>query len=468
MNYSRILLTGTIVLATALPSLAQDSKNTYSYTTFKGSKATPQVVQLIEDSTSSRTSFERDIARRRVDNTHIIYPFGEGERPTNEAARDLISIFYENQYRHSQDPLAPYFTFMSRDAKMAMGIGGVIRMRGWYDFNGSIDANGFSPYLIPVPRQDDQKRAIGATPAGTAIFFTILGRDTQIGNYMGYIEANFDGFNHTNLKLKKAYLTINDFTAGYTSSTFSDPAAEPYTIDGSGPNGKMSKTNVLVRYLKTFSQRFSFSGSVEFPSSNISADGIYTKKLKDFSPDLVLMTQYQWDNSLSHVRLAGLFRTVPYRNLVTATNHYKLGWGVQLSAVAKIANPLTLYGITSVGQGHGSYCGDLSIDGNDLLATPGHNGDMYAPTAYSIIAGVKYSFLENLFMSLALSELRSFTKSGSPADTYKYGLYGAANLVWQITPRLQVGGEYLIGKRMNIDGSHGNANRIDAFFQVSF
>lgn len=469
MNIFRFVLTGFAAVALTCPLFAQDKKNDYTFATFKPSPKETQVGNLLNDSTSRRTSYERDMARRRVENTHVIYPSGGKINPAdNDSVRELISTFYENQYRHSQDPLAPYFMLMSKDATMAMGIGGVIRMRGWYDFNGSIDANGFSPYLIPVPRRDDQLRGLGCTPAGTAIFFTILGRDTPLGNYMGYIEANFNGFEHTDFRLKKAYLTINDFTAGYTSSTFSDPAAEPITIDGSGANGKMSKTNMLVRYLKTFSNKFSISGSVEFPSSHIGADNVYTKKLKDFTPDLVVMGQYQWDNSLSHVRVAGLFRTIPYRDLLVGKNRSRLGWGLQLSCVAKASNALTLYGITAIGQGHGSYAGDLSAGTNDLLPTPNHNGLMYAPTALSLIAGAKYNFLENLYMSVALSELRSFTKAGSPGDTYKYGLYGAVNLFWSLTPRLQIGGEYLIGKRMNIEGNHGNANRIDAFFQVSF
>lgn len=456
------------VLSCAALAGAQTDSDSFSYVKFKGSPQKTMVEQLLEDSTSRRTEYERSRTNKILDNTHPILFSGGNITSSNDSIRRLITIFYEDQYRHAQDPLTPYFMLISKDAKMAMGIGGVIRMRGWYDFNGSIDANGFSPYLIPVPRNPAQTRALGCTPAGTAIYFSILGRHTPVGNFMGYIEANFNGYQHTDFHLKKAYFTINDFTVGYTTSTFSDPAAEPVVIDGSGANGKMSKTNVLVRYLKTFKNRFSVAGSVEFPGSATATDNQYTAKLKDYTPDIAVMTQYQWDDAVSHVRLSGLFRTLPYRDLVTLRNHTKLGWGVQASCVAKTSRSLTLYGITAVGQGHSSYCGDLSIAPNDLLPVPDKHGAMYTPTALSLIAGAKYNFLENLYMSVALSELRSFTKSGSPADTYKYGLYGAVNLFWKLAPRLEIGGEYLIGKRMNIDGQRGHANRIDAFVQFSF
>ncbi len=455
MKFTRYIVSAVASMAVAVSSYA--------------SSDAPRLANLLTDSTSTRTYYEREALKSLVKSTHVIAGGGVNTNPQyNDSVRNLILTFYENQFRHSQDPLAPYFMLMSKDATMAMGIGGVIRMRGWYDFNGSIDANGFSPYLIPVPRQPDQLRAIGATPAGTAIYFSIIGRRTAIGNFKGYIEANFNGYQHLDFRLKKAYFVINEFTVGYDSSTFSDPAAEPTTVDGSGVNGKMSKTNVLVRYLHTFKEHYTVGGSVEFPGSATATDNVYTKKLKDYTPDVVVMTQYQWDNSVSHVRLAGLFRTLPYRDLVSMKNHTKIGWGAQVSCVAKASNSWTLYGISSVGQGHASYSGDLSIGPNDLLPTPGKNGEMYTPTSLSLIAGVKYNILKNLYMDLALSELRAFTKSGSPADTYKYGLYGAVNIFWKMSPRLEVGGEYLIGKRMNIDGSHGNANRIDAYVQFAF
>ena len=47
-------------------------------------------------------------------------------------------------------------------------------------------------------------------------------------------------------------------------------------------------------------------------------------------------------------------------------------------------------------------------------------------------------------------------------------MYGAINLFWDITPRFQIGAEYLAGKRMDIGGMHGNANRADALFQFMF
>lgn len=415
---------------------------------------------------NSRTKNENKRVTDLLANTRV-YTIGGGI-PDSDSIRQMIMVFYEDQYRHAQDPLAPYFMFMSKDAKIAMGMGGVVKMRGWFDWHNAIDSPDFSPYLIEIPRNLAHQRIMGGSPSGTSIYFTIFGRKTRIGNWQGYIEADFDGYKNLGFKLKKAYVAWGDITAGYTTSTFSDPAAEPPTIDGAGVNGKMSKTNLLVRYLHTVKGRWTVGGSFEMPKAAYKVEGLNVEKCYDYIPDIVATAQYQWDSGVSHVRFAGLLRSLPYRNLTTATNHNLAGWGLQLSSTLKVANPVTLYGILTYGRGHGSYAGDLSKDAIDLMPYPGESGRMYAPRAFSAIFGARYNFAHNISCGVALSELRQFLMPGAEANAYKYGLYGAFNVFWNIMPRLQIGAEYLVAKRMNFSGNHSSTNRFDAMFQLSF
>ena len=423
------------------------------------------------DSVANSRSLPETIAlEKAIDNTRIISinpltnkPF----TPQEDSVRWLISRFYVDQYRHFQDPKAPYFMFMSRDAKVAMGIGGVVRMRGWADWNGSISANGFIPYLIDIPKNPTRKRNLSATPAGTALYFAIIGRSSPFGEYMGYIEANFTGYQGLGFKLKKAYVTMGDWTVGYASSSFTDPAAEPPVIDGAGPNGKLSKSAVLVRYLHSIKNHWMVGGSIEFSNSQV-ANTATTASCKDWFPDVVATAQYSWDGGISHLRAAGLLKVMEYRDLISNSNHNVVGWGAQLSGVFKVIDPLRLYAIANVGQGHASYMGDLSIGQYDLVGDMEKEGKMYAPTALGLTFGAKYYFRYNIYAGLALGEMRYYPKDKPAGDEYKYGLYGAINLFWDITPRFQVGAEYLAGKRMNFNHSHGNANRVDALFQMSF
>lgn len=404
-----------------------------------------------------------------IKSTHVIMMGAkDASQVRSDSVSALIERFYVDQFRHFQDPRAPYFMFMSKNARLALGVGGVVRMRGWFDWNGSINANGFAPYLIDVPANPLSRRRLAATPAGTAVYFTIMGRTGCNHNFMGYVEGNFDGYNHVGFKLKKAYVTIDDWTVGYTTSTFADPAALPPTIDGAGPNGHISKTNVLVRYLHNFKGGWSVAGSLEFPSSQPEVTDGLTAKCNDYVPDVATFGQYEWDGGLSHVRLSAMARMISYRSLVQKRNFNALGWGVQVSSMFKIVRPLTFYALANVGQGHASYTGDLSIGAYDLIADPRNPGRLYAPTSMGLTAGAKYNFRPNLFACVALGEMHAFPKHKVDGSSYRYGLYGAVNVFWDITPRIEVGAEYLVGKRMNFDGSHASANRVDALFMFSF
>ncbi len=387
----------------------------------------------------------------------------------NDSINRILNRFYYDQFRHFQDPRAPYFMFMSRSGNLALGVGGVIRMRGYFDWNGSIPTSGFSPYFIPIPKSPTSDKELAATPAGTALYFTLIGHNSIFGDFMGYIEAGFSGYNNRDFKLKKAYIQAGNWTAGYATTTFEDTKAEPSTIDGSGPNGINSRTNVLLRYMHTFkNNHWTIAGSFEFPSSSISADGETTKACKDYIPDGAAFIQYQWLDGASHVRLSGLARGLTYRDMINEKNRTIMGWAAQLSGIIKVTKGLNINGIVSIGQGHESYTTDLAGGSFDLIPTPGLPGHLYAPTAVGYVFGATYFFSSKVFSNLALSQQRYYPKQNPGDSQYKYGLYGAVNLFWDITPRFEIGAEYLAGKRMNFNGDHGNANRLTAMMMLSF
>lgn len=382
-----------------------------------------------------------------------------------DSIRALIDAFYYDQFRHFQDPAAPYFLFMSKDAKLAMGIGGCVRMRGWYDWGGAIPANGFSPYLIPMTPDPTNRRKLGTTPSGTCLFFRVIGRDKRFGNYQLYIEANFNGYGGRDFHLKKAYGTINDWTIGYANSTFSDPAAVPPSVDASGPNNKVTPTNVLVRWMHDFTPKWSGALSVETPATAI-ADNTDTRKVSEWLPDFAAFVQY--GSASEHVRLAGIVRTLSYRDMLAARNHNKVGWGLQLSSVWHPHYRWTTYASVNGGCGYESLGGDLQAGHYDLVERPGHAGEMYAPAALGWNVGVQYNFTPSMFVSANYSQSRYLPLKGAVGSEYKYGQVIAANWFWNLTARIQVGAEIDLGMRGNIDGTHQWAHRVGAIAQFSF
>lgn len=398
-----------------------------------------------------------------------IITFGEGEEASPSAVDSLILNFYYDQFRHFQDPAAPYFLFMSKDAGLAMGVGGCVRMRGYVDWGGALPASGFAPYLIPTGPDDPLKeRSIGTTPAGSSLFFRVIGRNKKLGNYQLYIEANFNGYSSRDFHLKKAYATLNDVTIGYANSTFSDPSALPPVIDAQGPNVKMARTAVLIRWMHTWRDRWTVAASVESPEMAQVNGGDGTAVKRDqYVPDISAFVQYQWNRS-EHVRLAAIGRQLPYRDMKVGRNHTIVGWGLQLSSVFRPVEPLTVYFTINGGKGYAGLGGDLLIGNYDLLADPLRPGRAYAPASWGYYAGLQYNFRPNLFLATTFGQARFAPDMAVASSEYKYGLYSATTLIWNLTPRIQAGAEFDIGKRQNFDGSHGWARRAGLMAQFSF
>ena len=433
-----------------------------------------KVRTLPKDSTvsmslSTHTGDQIKMQRLRQD-VHIITPGGTDLNNTSvtyqDSVRHMMDLFFYDQYSNFQDPLAPYFMLMSKEAHLALGVGGAVRLRGWYDFAGSIDNRGFAPYLIPVPSNPAQRRYLGGTPAGTAMFLRIIGRNRVLGDIVGYIQTEFSAQSNT-LKLKKAYAKISDWTIGYTATAFNDPAAEAPTIDGAQQAGLASRSALEVRWDHSFKRPWDIGASVAMPESQIAADNTTTQSIRDWFPDIAAYFAYRLPYD-GHVRLAGMARVLPYRNLIKSENSNRMGWGVQLSSLYYPIPRLGIYFEANTGQGYSAYMGDLSIGQYDLIDNPDKPGQMYAPWALGINVGCKFNFSTKVYACMALAEARYFTRPNASPDEYKYGLYGSWSCFYEPSPRIQMGIEYLHGRRNNVNHEHGSANRVDALFQLSF
>lgn len=411
-----------------------------------------------------------------VATTRIIHLDGDSPRMTRldtplltteqDSLRNLIAAFYYDQFRHLQDPETPNFLFLSKNAKLMMGIGGVVRMRGWFDWGGAIPGKGFMPYLIPIPENPTSPRRFGTSPSGTALFFQMSGQ-SRIGTYRVYIEANFNGYEGRGFHLKKAYATLGDMTIGYASSTFSDPAAMAPTVDAQGATNKLSKTDVLVRYMPTFHRHWTVAVSLENPSSQIDVSDTNTTPTSDWLPDLSAFFQYQWGDG-EHVRLSGIVRNLGYRNLLQERNHNVAGWGVQLSSMAHPLPPVTTYLTFNYGHGYGGLTNDLLAGKYDLVPSPGNPGTLYAPRSFGYCVGVQYNFTHALFASASFSQTHYLPKLPVAPTEYRYGWCADINVFWNIMPRLQVAAEFDLGRRMNQDGTNRYARRLSAICQFSF
>lgn len=397
----------------------------------------------------------------------IFFDEKDDAHAASDSIATLLRQFYVDQFRHARDPKSPYFLLMSKSANIAMGIGGVLSVEGWFDWNGTAPAFNFSPMAFPIPKDPSALKSLGASMHGTKLFYSIMGHSRVFGNYRAYIEGGFSGYKGVGFKLKKAYFTAGDFTIGRTTSTFCDPSAQAPTVDAAGTNSSISRSNILLRWVHDYSKHVTVGAGVEIPNSDIDADGKLTKASPDYIPDLAAFAQYSWQKG-SHIRLSGLYRTMEYRNLLEARQHTVSGWGVQASSVWRVYRPMALYATASMGRGCAGYVNDLGGVGLDLIADPNHAGHLYAPAVSGYTLGMQYNFAEDVYGALSFAQLRLHERSPQPATDMRTALYGAASLFWDITSRLELGVEYLCGRKEIYSGASGICNRLDASLRFSF
>lgn len=411
-----------------------------------------------------------DAMRDSVRQFHRVITFEGGAshpQADSDSVRHLIDMFYYDQFRHFSDPEAPYFMFMSRDATLAMGMGGAVRLRAYYDWGGAMPSPAFSPYSIAMRPDPASMRHFATTPSGCCLFFRVLGRNKSLGHYQLYIETNFNGYQGRGLKLKKAYAIVNDFTIGLATSTFSDPAAQPPVIDAQGPGNKISGSSVLVRWMPRIANRWIAAISAETPAEMSATFTQSTRRVDNWIPDAAAFIQYEWGPT-AHVRLAGIVRSLSYRDEAAGANRHLAGWGVLLSSVAHpFSRQLTTYASINYGHGYASLGGDLAMGACDLI--PGDDsGRLYAPASLGWCAGVQWNFRYNLFVSASASATHFMPRHGVAPDSYRRGITADVNLIWNPTPRIQTGAEFDFGQRRDADRRTRAAYRVNLLAQFSF
>lgn len=386
----------------------------------------------------------------------------------DKAGDEIIRIMKETQSPRFQDPKAPRFVLTDRKGKFALGIGGYVKATAEYDFNGISDDVDFYPSLIPNKGQSYVRNQFQIDATTSTVFLKLVGRTKNLGDFVVYTAGNFRGSGNS-FQLQNAYASFLGFTVGYDYGLFMDLSALPPTIDFAGPNGQIFYRATQFRYERTFLKKWKAGIGVEMPvvdGTTNENERIGTQRMPDFPAYL----QYGW-NSNSHIRVAGIVRSMTYDNLVGEKAESEIGWGTFVSTTFNIGKKIQAFGQASYGRGIGQYLNDLSNLNVDIVPDPEKEGTMQVLPMMGWYAGLQYNITPKVFVSSTYSQSRLYSENdypATPSEQYRYGQYFVANLFWNITPDLQVGAEYLRGWRTDFNDEVRHANRLNVAVQYSF
>ena len=381
----------------------------------------------------------------------------------------LIRKMYEANGQHFQDPRAARFLFMDKEGKVALGIGGFVKGTMSVDMDGISDNLDFVTYDIHAPMKTDMRNQFQMDASTSRIFLKLVGADTKVGDFTVYLESDFRGKNghQYDLRLRQAYIQFGGWKIGRARTTFADAASSPPTIDFEGPSGSVSTKNTMIQYTHQFGKHWSMAMAIEAPSASYTTDKNLSESIKQRVPDIPTYIQYAWDGGKSHIRLSNLFRFLSYRNLVEGENKLTFCMATQLSGMITFSPHWKLYYQAAYGKGYADYLNDLGGAGFALISD-GDTGNLLAPYALGVVGGIQYNIHKNLFLSASFSQCRLYADDNLQGSDFRYGQYVAAIVFYEPIDNCMVGFEYLYGNRHNMDGTSGNAHRINAMIQYHF
>lgn len=385
----------------------------------------------------------------------------------------------------------PKFVVKTRNNKFMLTIGGVINVIMGCDLGNNLykmDGAGinFTTNEIPVPAVKGRKADYYINALNSKIDFQVVGFGGSVNQVTAYLRLGTNGIS-SQVKFKRAYLSWRNFTGGLKKTLLEDAnACQPPTIDPQGPSGCVSTSVYEVGYQSPSLCGFKFAAALDMPTW-YSSNGVYRgkdypifegKQVADYGdaeqvvPDIPMWAEYSF-SKWNRIRVSGIIRNFAYRDLVNCRTRHTVGWGVMLSGNIQPAQPVILYYQLAYGCGIGNYLQDIA--GMPLSFVPQDNspGKMKASPMAGFNIGATFNISPKWQINIMGSESRiwdvsRYCTASDATDNYKYALYGAANLFYNISSYLQCGVEYIYGRHQTWSDVGANDSRVQAQMQFTF
>lgn len=386
----------------------------------------------------------------------------------------LYDVLHQNAPHFMNIPDVPRFALLGKEHKFYMGIGANVKAVGVYDAGNPIaDPNSFVTSNIPMQIEPGNGGKFSLSAQQTNFYINVValpGTKNQLG---AYVDIAFVGENYAPV-LNHAYLKYRDITAGYTFSIFSDAAAAPTTIDWQGINAFTGAKMGMASYQPRFGKNKEWGIGVALDMPNLSlTNANNTTTVNQRVPNIPFYVQRSWAGNKGWLRFSGLVRNLYYRDITAEKNVDKIGWGIKASGKTPIYGGLSGMYQAVYGKGIASYIQDLGGTGMDLMPDPKNSGELNPIGVWAGYAGLQYDFNSRVSSTVAYGHVRTYAKDFHDSSAnwdkgYKYAQYIVGNVFWNVNSIVQVGAEYLYGRRVNYDGQQAHDNRVELQLQVSF
>ena len=304
----------------------------------------------------------------------------------------------------------------------------------------------------------DKLRATAKTTRFGLDFSAPVGADNKVG---GKIEVDFADGNGSNdgLRLRHGYLTYNDWLFGQTTSNFLSSHA-PEMIDFSTNVGGGTTRIPQVRYNLKLAPQTQLFVSAEEGDSKATAAGDLSYRVPNITAKLT--------QGFADGKGTASARALVENYKSKAADDTETGFGIAAGASYAVTDQLKLNGDVSYAEGNSNY-----LYGANTAYIVDANGDIQQNKFTAVQVGATYKFNEKLRSTLAYGAL--FADDGSAYANDKDNenaneevQQAWINFIYAPVKPVELGVEYINGKRKAFDGNSYNDNRVGLMAKYSF
>lgn len=360
-------------------------------------------------------------------------------------------------------------------------LGGYVKIDAIHDFNVSRDGNGedFGLYAaIPLDGSAEQEKG-GNTRVHarqTRINLTAT-TPTEYGDFKVFLEGDFlasqgsqNTTNRADFGLRHAYGELGPFVVGQTWSNYMDLAAYPDSLDFQGVSGNTLVRQGQIRYThKPDNSMNSYSIAVENPSTEYLDDpagSAFLSGVEEY-PDVTAKARFVGD--FGEVSLKGVARWLEVYNANTDNSDDDFGYAVAASGKIKAYDKDDFRFQLAYGEGIGRYIYDLAA-GTQAAGFTSSNDSIETIEAWGGYVAYRHWWNDDLRSSIigGTTQILDNPSFLNPATTNEHIYSAHGNLIWSVTDKIDIGGEYIFGRRETEDGSEGELHRAQLSAKYSF
>ncbi|MHA3891294.1 DcaP family trimeric outer membrane transporter [Acinetobacter sp. GXMZU3951] len=274
-------------------------------------------------------------------------------------------------------------------------------------------------------------------------------------NVGGKIEVDFRGTNDS-LRIRHAYLTLNNWLFGQTTSSFLATDLQPEMLDFNSPLGIGTFRTPMIRYSDKLSADTAYFVGLEKGRDDNRFPALTAKVKQNFAAG---------KGSTSLRALAQEFRATD------AGNETAFSWGLGLGASYKVTDELRVMGDYSHVKGDDKFL----LYTNTAYNTGPQTTDVNLNEFDALTVGATYQFNPKVRSTLGYglmlaNDSNDYADNLASTDTVqnKTLQQGWLNVMYSPVTPVTLGVEYVYGERETFSGETGKDNRVGAMARYNF